>query len=292
MDDTPHTDDRSRGGESTASQDDATPLDNDRASEREYKTVPDGGGDASEREAEAATPAERHSARAALYSAAAGVFCYPDDELVADLTHEETAAGLRSAGDTLDLCEEVEGLLGALGSTERDGLESAYNDLFGLPSDDGTYPVVPYEAEYTVGDEVGRQQRRIATVVGLLEAFGVEPADQFDERQDHVVVELELLQVLSARRAVARERGDADTATNLERAEAMVLDEHLGDFVPAFAHEVRRSTPDPNEEDASGASAVYRAAADLAEAIVTRDVAGHPEPDVEFDAASEVRSRA
>ncbi|WP_137284424.1 TorD/DmsD family molecular chaperone [Halorussus salinisoli] len=236
----------------------------------------------------ATTAAERHSARAALYSAAAGALCYPDDELVADLTHDETAEGLRSAAETLDLTAEVEALLSALGSTDCESLESAYNDLFGLPSDDGTYPVVPYEAEYTVGDEVGRQQRRIATVVGLLEAFGVEPSGDFDERQDHVVVELELLQVLAARRAVAHEQGDTDTADNLERAEAMVLDEHLGDFVPAFAHEVRKST----DVDAEDASAVYRAAADLAENVVTRDLASHPEPDVEFKASSEVRSRA
>ncbi|UPW01401.1 molecular chaperone TorD family protein [Halorussus gelatinilyticus] len=246
-------------------------------------------------------PAERHAARSALYSAAAGVFCYPDDDLVADLTHEGTAEGLREAGRKLDLEAEVETLVGALGETTRDDLESAYNDLFGLPGADGSYPVVPYEAEYTVGDEVGRQQRRIATVVGLLEAFGVEPADRFDERQDHVVVELELVQVLAARRAVAREEGDDDTAANLERAEAMVLEEHLGDFVPAFAHEVRESTPDPSEvlgadeDDADrreAAAAVYRAAADLAESVVTRDVATHPEPDVDFDAASEVKSRA
>ncbi|WP_135853600.1 molecular chaperone TorD family protein [Halorussus salinus] len=272
MDDTPHSD--------------ATPTDD---------ATPD---------ADTVSDAERHSARAALYSAAAGVFCYPDEELVAELTHDETAAGLREAGRKLDLESEVEGLLDALDGTTRDDLEPAYNELFGMPGDDGTYPVVPYEAEYTVGEEVGRQQRRIATVVGLLEAFGVEPADQFDERQDHVVVELELVQVLAARRAVAREQDEEDTAANLERAEAMVLDEHLGDFVPAFAHEVRESTPDPDgdaesasdpDEDASAsdsAAAVYRAAADLAAAVVTRDVATHPEPDVDFDGSSEVRSRA
>lgn len=260
---------------------------------------------------DAVSDAERHSARAAIYSAAAGVFCYPAEEVVADLTHDETAAGLREAGRKLDLESEVAGLLDALAEATRDDLEPAYNDLFGTPGDGGSYPVVPYEAEYTVGEEVGRQQRRIATVVGLLEAFGVEPADQFDERQDHVVVELELLQVLAARRAVARDEGDDDTAANLERAEAMVLSEHLGDFVPAFAHEVRKSTPDPDEtaeaasdaeevgsasdaeETASdSAAAVYRAAADLAEAVVTRDVATHPEPDVEFEASSEVTSRA
>ncbi|WP_276299141.1 TorD/DmsD family molecular chaperone [Halorussus lipolyticus] len=234
------------------------------------------------------TPAERHSARSALYSAAAGALCYPDAELVADLTHDETTEGIQSAAAKLDLTAEADALLSALDSADTDDLEPAYNDLFGLPSDDGTYPVVPYEAEYTVGDEVGRQQRRIATVVGLLEAFGVEPADEFTERQDHVVVELELMQVLSARRAVAHERDDADTAANLERAEAMVLSEHLEDFVPAFAHDVRGAT----DEASADAKAVYRAAADLAEAVVTRDSASHPEPDLDFDASSEVRSGA
>ncbi|NHN61584.1 MULTISPECIES: molecular chaperone [Halorussus] len=242
------------------------------------------------------SPSERHAARAALYSAAAGAYCYPDDELVAELTHEETVEGLRSAGRKLDLIAEVEALLEALAATDREALESAYNELFGLPSDDGTYAVVPYEAEYTVGDEVSRQQRRIATVVGLLEAFGVEPAEDFHERQDHVVVELELLQVLAARRAVAREDGETDAAANLERAEGMVLDEHLGDFVPAFAHDVREATADLKEREGyddprRAAEAVYRAAADLAEAVVTRDVAAHPEPDVDVDAAAEVSPR-
>ncbi|WP_435181148.1 TorD/DmsD family molecular chaperone [Halorussus sp. AFM4] len=243
------------------------------------------------------SPAERHAARAAIYSAAAGAYCYPDEEIVAELTHAETADGLRAAGRKLDLTDEVEALLGALGATDREALESAYNDLFGLPSDDGTYAVVPYEAEYTVGDEVSRKQRRIATVAGLLEAFGVEPADDFHERQDHVVVELELLQVLAARRAVACEEGEADDAENLERAEATVLDEHLADFVPAFAHGVRDATDDPKEAESyddprRAAGAVYRAAADLAEAIVTRDLAAHPDPDVDADAAAEVNPRA
>jgi len=239
-------------------------------------------------------PAERHAARAALYSAAAGAFCYPDESTVRELTHPDAAEGIRSAAETLGFEAEGEALVDALEATDREALESAYNGLFGLPTDDGTYPVVPYEVEYTVGDEVGRQQRRIATVVGLLEAFGVEPAAEFDERQDHVVVELELAQVLAARRAVAAEEGDRETADNLEGAEATVLDEHLSDFVPAFAHAVRNATADPDDADRSdaddAAELVYRAAAELAEALVTWDAGVHPEPTVEPD--TEVRSHA
>ncbi|MFC4450915.1 TorD/DmsD family molecular chaperone [Halorussus aquaticus] len=278
MDETPQRDPATRSDDETVSTDDeTTPRDDGTTATDELP------------------PAERHSARAALYSAAAGAFCYPDEETVAQLTHEATAEGLREAGRKLGFETETEALVEALDATDRESLESAYNDLFGLPVDDGTYPVVPYEAEYTVGDEVGRQQRRIATVVGLLEAFGVEPSDDFDERQDHVVVELELLQVLAARRAVARDEGDDDTADNLERAEAMVLDEHVEGFVPAFAHDVRETTPDPSDDaegDRTAASSVYRAAANLAEAVVTRDLADHPEPEVDFEASTEVRSRA
>jgi len=238
-------------------------------------------------------PAERHAARAALYSAVAGAFCYPDESTVRELTHPDAAEGIGAAAETLGFEAEAEALVDALDRTDREALESAYNGLFGLPSDDGTYPVVPYEVEYTVGDEVGRQQRRIATVVGLLEAFGVEPAAEFDERQDHVVVELELAQVLAARRAVASEEGDRETADNLAGAEATVLDEHLSDFVPAFAHAVRNATVDPDADrvDADeAAELVYRAAADLAEALVTWDAGAHPEPTVEPD--TEVRSHA
>ncbi|WP_458208136.1 TorD/DmsD family molecular chaperone [Haladaptatus sp. NG-SE-30] len=228
------------------------------------------------------TPTERHSARAALYSAAAAGFCYPDETAVAELTHEDTAEGLRSAAAKLGFESAVEELLSALESTTYDDLESTYNRLFGLPGEEGTYPVIPYEAEYTVGDEVGRQQRRIATVVGLLETFGVEPSAEFNERQDHVVVELELMQVLAARRAVAHYEGDEETAENVARAESIVLGEHLSGFVPAFAHDLRRI------ED----EGVYRAVADLAATLVSSDEANHPDPDVDFETSTEVRTRA
>jgi len=42
-------------------------------------------------------PVRRHAARAAVYAALAGAFCYPEDEAVAELTDEDAAAGLREA---------------------------------------------------------------------------------------------------------------------------------------------------------------------------------------------------
>ena len=215
---------------------------------------------------------ELHTRRAALYGYVATALQFPDQETVADLTDDEVQGAVREAAAHVGLEEELDALTTALDAADPDDLESAYNGLFGLP-EDGTYPVVPYEAHYTAEGDVSDTQRRIATVVGLLEAFDLEPSDQFDERQDHAAVELELLQVLSAQRAVASERGDDDGAVTLAQAAATVLDEHLSPFVPSLAHDVRGAadTAEPGE-------AVYVAALDLAAALVEFDEAAHPDP--------------
>lgn len=223
-----------------------------------------------------------HASRAALYAGVAGAFCYPDEETVTELAGLKTAAGLHEAAERTELVdgETVEQFVSSMQVAEQDALEASYNDLFGLPSGDG-YRVVPYEAEYTVEDETSQKQRRIATVSGLLDAFGLERADEFDERQDHVALELELLQVLAARRAVAlspeAEGGtDAEAAAETRRAETTILSEHLSSFVPAFAHELRAETEDRQSVGAS----VYRTAGNLAEMLVTADEAVHDDGDL------------
>lgn len=221
-------------------------------------------------------PVRRHAARAAVYAALAGTFCYPDDEAVAELAAADAAEGLREAVAALDDVDPgpVERFVDALDAADPAGLRRVYDDLFGVPDEDGGYPVAPYEAEYTVGDEVSHKQRRIATVSGLLDAFGLDRAEAFDERHDHVALECELLQVLAARRAVAVDADLDDEAESLERAEATVLAEHLGAFFPAFAAEVRAALDDRHGDDA--AAAAYRAAVDLGEAMVDADDAAHP----------------
>jgi len=214
-----------------------------------------------------------HAARAALYGAIAPVFQYPDEELLADLSGRQVRERLREAAATVGLTEDLEPLFEALDSTDLETLRLAYDGLFGLPADEGTYAVVPYEAHYTTRDDVGAEQRRIATVVGLYEEVGLEPADGFDERQDHVAAELELAQVLAAQRAVAAEEGDATAERRIEAAEATTLDEHLVAFVPSLAHDLRGAAEHP----------VYLAAADFAEDLVTYDNGKHPDVDVDVD---------
>lgn len=189
----------------------------------------------------------RHAARAALYAGVAGAFQYPDEQAVAELTAPELHEGLREAVAAVGLvdADDVERLVAALDAVDPDRLPAAYDRLFGLP-DEGTYPVVPYEAHYTVADDVSDRQRRIATVSGLLDAFGLDLAEEFAERHDHVAVELELAQVLAGRRAVVRDTEDLDDDRDddLARAEATLLSEHLDGFVPAFAHELRETVGD------------------------------------------------
>jgi len=230
-----------------------------------------------------------HAQRAALYGYAAAALQFPDATTVADLTADEVQSAVREAADAVGCREAVDRLIDALDGVDRDGLESAYNDLFGVPGADGTYPVVPYEAEHTVEGDVGEKQRRIATVVGLLEQFGLEPGEEFDERHDHVAVELELLQVLAAQRAAALADGDDEAADRLARATATAIDEHLAAFVPDVAHavtaEVGSDADDADDADgandgdaADGAHDVYARAAELAAALVERDAASHPDP--------------
>lgn len=211
---------------------------------------------------------ERHGARAALYSALAGVFCYPEPEPFADLAAPETLAAIGEAGETLGLEVEAAALRETLAAAELDQVQATHMAVFGLPGDDGEYPVVPYEANYTVREDIGQQQRRIAKVAGAVDALGFEFDDDFDERHDHLAVELELLQVLAAWRVVAGQTDDGESGETVAELEATLLDDHLVDFVPAFAADLREATDDD----------LYRAAADLAEALVTTDHARHDAP--------------
>ena len=205
-----------------------------------------------------------HGARAALYSAAATAFVYPDESVLEDLTDPEVVSSLRSAAEALDLADAVNGLLEAIDAADPDDLRTTFTKLFAVP-EGGAYPVIPYEANYTTPDEVAMQQHRIAEVAGLLGSLDLERSDRFDDRQDHVAVELELMQILAAMRAIAVEEDATERGERLAKMEATVLTDHLSDFVPALAHDMRETTDHP----------VYLAAADLAEQLVVWDNRQH-----------------
>lgn len=250
----------------------ATDADRESAPTERIASGTDGGKDSTDGDGETHTGdgvdptagADRHAARAALYGLLGGTFVYPNSETLADLTAPEVREGVERAADRLGLRAEADDLLDALGAADVETLEATYNKLLGLP-DGGEYPVIPYEGHYTTGSEISEEQRRIAAVVGLMEEFGVRPSGDFDERQDHVAAELELMQVVAAQRAGAVHRGDREAAETLADAEASILDEHLIAFVPSFAVDLRAATSND----------VYGSAAALAEALVRQDHSEH-----------------
>jgi len=207
-----------------------------------------------------------HGARATLYGAVAAPFVHPDDGALDELAHDDAIEGILTAAERIGVESETAPFVEALVTTDTETAAGAFDRLFGVPDEDGTYPVVPYEAQYTVDGAVDREQRRIAAVVGVMEAAGFERGSGFADRQDHVAAELELAQVLAAQRAVALHRGDRADAGHLADLEATFLAEHLSDFVPAFARDLR---------EAAGI-ALYETAADMASALVDLDHARHP----------------
>jgi TorA maturation chaperone TorD len=221
--------------------------------------------------------AKRHGARAALYGALAGTFTYPEESTVDELTHPETREAVERSARRLGYDEEATGYLDALASVSCEEFRAAHDCLFGIP-EEGSYPVVPYEAHYTVGDDVGQKQRRIAVVSGLLEAFDLTRHREFADRRDHVAVELEAMQVLTARRVAAIEDGDDEAKDRVRSAEATLVAEHLVDFVPSLAHEIEAAIErvDRNDGRFRRGGVVYRNAATLASRLVNEDAARLP----------------
>ncbi len=207
-----------------------------------------------------------HGARAALYGAVAAPFVPPDEGAIDDLAHDDAIEGILTAAKRVGVESETAAFVRALETTDAETATSAYDRLFGVPDEGGTYPVVPYEAQYTVDGAIDREQRRIAAVIGVMEAAGFERGETFAERQDHVAAELELAQVLAVQRAVALHGNERAEAGRIADLEATFLAEHLIDFVPAFARDLRDATD----------VALYETAADLARALVELDHERHP----------------
>ena len=100
----------------------------------------------------------------------------------------------------------------------------------------------PYEAEY--GQEgLFEQPRRLATIMGFYHAFGLTTRDAERERADHISCELEFLDFLSRKEAVALESYDAVLRSETQKATRLFLRDHVGRFGFAFARLLRENGP-------------------------------------------------
>lgn len=102
----------------------------------------------------------------------------------------------------------------------------------------------PYETLYGVSQADFQQSHVMADIAGFFRAFGFQVSATALERIDHVAVELEFLQVLAAKEAYARSRGDEENARIVREGEEAFLADHLGKWAPTFARRLRQRSPD------------------------------------------------
>ncbi len=101
----------------------------------------------------------------------------------------------------------------------------------------GAFP--PYEIEY--GEEHShRQPQELADIAAFYNAFGLRLSQNAHERVDHVSVECEFMSFLLHKEAYARERSDDQNADLCCNSAKRFFAEHLGCWVPSFAHKLLR----------------------------------------------------
>src|SRR5262249_47171798 len=89
------------------------------------------------------------------------------------------------------------------------------------------------------------QPHRLADLTAFYRAFGLEVAEDADERHDHICLELEFMCVLAAKEAYALEHQlDSEALSVCRDAQKRFLREHLGRWTPAFARRLARMAAD------------------------------------------------
>jgi DMSO reductase family type II enzyme chaperone len=86
------------------------------------------------------------------------------------------------------------------------------------------------------------QPHRLADLAAFYRAFGLEVAEDADERQDHICLELEFMCVLAAKEAYALEyQLDLEVLSLSRDAQKRFLREHLGRWTPAFTRRLAKT---------------------------------------------------
>lgn len=102
--------------------------------------------------------------------------------------------------------------------------------------------VCPYEIEYGKREPISQAQE-LSDVCGFYRAFGLEPSSRVIERWDHVAVELEFVELLSAKEAYALETGEEEMFQLTRQALKRFVREHLGFFGIALGSSLQEEEP-------------------------------------------------
>lgn len=118
----------------------------------------------------------------------------------------------------------------------------------------------PCESVYTSPERLLMQDAR-DEVLAAYRAAKVVLTDEVCEPEDHLAFELEFVQLLGSRAVDALEAGDEDACAQMPEARRTFLDEHVLNWVPAFAADVRRIAR----------TGFYRALSDIVVGVVEVD---------------------
>jgi TorA maturation chaperone TorD len=174
----------------------------------------------------------------------------------------ELCEALARLGESLAVREAAESLRAHLANLDPARLQSAYQATFEAS---GGLRCPPHETAHTADRPAAGLVRtfELADVAGFYHAFGVE-LEPGTERPDHVSAELEFMQLLAAKEAVAlAEEGNGEHAAVCRDAARAFLRDHLGRWVGSFADAVEAGAEEP----------FYRAAARVLAGFVAHDAA-------------------
>lgn len=162
--------------------------------------------------------------RALAFCLAGRLTAWPDAALAHDAS--ALAEGLLD-GDALE-----RRLVELARASDRQSMESAYIELF----ENGPRRCPIHETEY--GRMRGLSKGNdLADVEGFYLAFGLTRLEGGEAMADHLGVELEFYGTLLAKLAAAHERTDEEGVAVMEDARRKFLEEHLGRFASAVAHQ-------------------------------------------------------
>lgn len=148
----------------------------------------------------------------------------------------------------------------AIAGTDEAGLRRAHLAAFGHAI---SKECPPYGAEYGQA-HIFEKTQTLADVAGFYRAFGLNLAETVHDRPDYLATELEFMEFLCLKQALAMRRGA--TAEQLElcrNAQRMFLADHLGAWAFSFAHRLTRRS----------ASGPLAAGARLMEMFLTQEMA-------------------
>jgi TorA maturation chaperone TorD len=116
-----------------------------------------------------------------------------------------------------------------------------YENTFGLLV---SCPAPPHEIEYVNSKLDFQRSNGLADISGFYRAFGLTIAENFPERPDHIVLELEFMAFLQGlERRAAQDEVNSLNQRICHSAQQKFLSEHLAWWTPAFARLLCRENP-------------------------------------------------